>query len=218
MRIRLLQPCLVLSVQRKLPEKIFALVADTVTSALNGFGLEASESGRVADILAMSANKTAAGVGDLGYALKYAAPVASSLGIGLEELAAATGIMADSGLEGSQAGTTLRAVMTNLASPTDEARAAMEAMGFSAINADGSFKPLNQIIGDLNGSMAGMTDAQKLATLSTLSWYGSGKRHACIAGCWSRRISRDDNRTAKFRRSISRGCRIHEGQHERRFG
>jgi TP901 family phage tail tape measure protein len=145
-----------------------SLVADTVTSALNGFGLEASESGRVADILAMSANKTAAGVGDLGYAFKYAAPVASSLGIGLEELAAATGIMADSGLEGSQAGTTLRAVMTNLASPTDEARAAMEAMGFSAINADGSFKPLNQIIGDLNGSMAGMTDAQKLATLSTL--------------------------------------------------
>lgn len=68
-----------------------ALVADTVTSALNGFGLEAGDSGRVADILAMSANKTAAGVGDLGYAFKYVRPLPVNE-IGLEELAAATGI------------------------------------------------------------------------------------------------------------------------------
>jgi TP901 family phage tail tape measure protein len=71
-----------------------ALTADTVSSALNAFGLEASEATRVADILAETANKSAAGIQDMQYSFKYAAPVVSSLGVSLEELAAATGIMA----------------------------------------------------------------------------------------------------------------------------
>lgn len=71
-----------------------ALAADTVASALNIWGLEASESSRVADILAMSANVSAAGIDDLGYVLKYAGGPAASLGISLEEVAAAAGLMA----------------------------------------------------------------------------------------------------------------------------
>ena len=145
-----------------------ALVADTVTSALNGFGLEADQSGRVADILAMSANKTAAGVEDLSYALKYAGPSASALGISIEELTAATGFMVDAGMAGGQAGTTLRMAFSRLVDPTDEAAMKMEQLGFSATDADGNFKPLNQIVGELSTSMEGMTEAQKLSTLSTI--------------------------------------------------
>ena len=125
-----------------------ALVADTVTSALNGFGLEADQSGRVADILAMSANKTAAGVEDLSYALKYAGPSASALGISIEELTAATGFMVDAGMAGGQAGTTLRMAFGRLVDPTDEAAMKMEQLGFSATDVDGNFKPLNQIVGE----------------------------------------------------------------------
>ena len=145
-----------------------ALVADTVTSALNGFGLEADQSGRIADILAMSANKTAAGVEDLSYALKYAGPSASALGISIEELTAATGFMVDAGMAGGQAGTTLRMAFSRLVDPTDEAAMKMEQLGFSATDADGNFKPLNQIVGELSTSMEGMTEAQKLSTLSTI--------------------------------------------------
>lgn len=70
-----------------------ALAADTVSSALNIWGLEAAESSRVADVLAMSANVSAAGIDDLGYVLKYAGGPAAALGISLEEVAAAAGIM-----------------------------------------------------------------------------------------------------------------------------
>lgn len=70
-----------------------ALTADTVSSALNIWALEAGEAGRVADVLAMSANVSAAGIDDLGYVLKYAGGPAAALGISLEEVAAAAGIM-----------------------------------------------------------------------------------------------------------------------------
>ena len=73
-------------------------------------------------LLAQSANQSAAGVSDLQYAFKYAAPLASSLGISMEELAAATGVMTDAGLEGSQAGTTLRASSVGLDIETNIAR------------------------------------------------------------------------------------------------
>jgi hypothetical protein len=71
-----------------------ALVSDTITSALNAFRMEASEANKVADVMAMTANKSAAGIADMQYAFKYAAPAAAQLGISMEELAAATGIMA----------------------------------------------------------------------------------------------------------------------------
>ena len=116
----------------------------------------------------MSANKTAAGVEDLSYALKYAGPSASALGISIEELTAATGFMVDAGMAGGQAGTTLRMAFSRLVDPTDEAAMKMEQLGFSATDADGNFKPLNQIVGELSTSMEGMTEAQKLSTLSTI--------------------------------------------------
>lgn len=145
-----------------------ALTANTVASALNGFQLEADQSGRVADILAMTANKTAAGIEDMSYAFKYAAAPAASLGISIEELSAVTGLMVNAGLDGSQAGTTLRMALIRLAKPTEESSQTMERLGFEVLDAQGNFKPLNEIIGDLSKSMEGLTEVQKLAYLSTI--------------------------------------------------
>jgi len=145
-----------------------ALVADTVASALNAFQLSASDASRVADVLAMSANTSAAGVIDLQYAFKYAAPVANSLGISLEELAAATGIMADNGMKGEQAGTTLRAALLRLTDPSKEAKKMMDQLGISVTDAQGKFLPFDRIIAQLANSTAGMTDAQKAQALSTI--------------------------------------------------
>jgi TP901 family phage tail tape measure protein len=145
-----------------------ALVADTVASAMNAFGLSAEKATTVADVLSKSANQSAAGVTDLQYAFKYAAPVASSLGISMETLAAATGIMADSGMKGEQAGTTLRAALLRLTDPPKEAAAKLKELGVSVTDASGKFLPFDQIISQLSSSTANMTDAQKAQALSTI--------------------------------------------------
>lgn len=145
-----------------------ALTSDTVSSALNAFGMEASDATKVADVMAMTANKSAAGIEDLQYAFKYAATPAAQLGISMEELAAATGIMTSAGLKGEQAGTTLRASLLRLVDPPRAAANQMRDLGFTATNADGSFKSLETIVGELSKSMDGMTDSQKAAALSTI--------------------------------------------------
>ncbi|SHE66114.1 phage tail tape measure protein, TP901 family, core region [Seinonella peptonophila] len=146
----------------------FARVTEVVTSALNGFGLEAKEATRVADIMAMSANQSRASVDDLGFAFKYAAPVAKQLGVSIEELAAATGIMVDAGLEGSQAGTTLRMAFLRLADPPKEAKAAIEQLGVTLFDAQGKMLPMGTIIGQLSEKFKGMSQQQKVAAASTI--------------------------------------------------
>lgn len=138
-----------------------ALTSDVVTSALNAFNMEAEQASHIADVMAMAANETAAGINDMGYAFKYAAPVANSLGISMEELASATGLMVDKGLEGSQAGTALRMGLTRLADAPKEASEAMNAMGFSAVDSANKFKSIAQITDELRKKMDGMTQAQK---------------------------------------------------------
>ncbi|KKB72051.1 phage tail length tape measure protein, partial [Bacillus sp. TH008] len=145
-----------------------ALTSDTITSALNAFNLKATESGRIADVLAMTANKSAAGMTSLQYAFKYAAGPAAQLGISLEELSAATGIMVDAGLAGEQAGTTLRSALLRLVDPPKRAANTLEDLGVTTVDQKGNFRSLKDIIGQLQKGMAGMTDAQKSAALASI--------------------------------------------------
>ncbi|MBE2912722.1 phage tail tape measure protein [Anoxybacillus flavithermus] len=145
-----------------------ALVADTVSSALNAFGLEAGEASRVADVLAQAANDSAAGVQDMQYTFKYAAPIAKTLGISLEELAAATEIMANNGIRGEQAGTTLRGALIRLSDPPKEAREALAELGIQVTDSQGRMLPFGDIIGQLSEKTKNMSNAQKLAALSTI--------------------------------------------------
>jgi TP901 family phage tail tape measure protein len=145
-----------------------ALVAETVSAALNAFGLSASEASRVADVLAQAANDSAAGVQDMQYTFKYAAPIAKQLGISLEELAAATEIMANNGIKGEQAGTTLRAALIRLSDPPREAANTLEALGVKITDANGKMLPFSNIIGQLAEKTKNMSNAQKLAALSTI--------------------------------------------------
>ena len=145
-----------------------ALVADTVSAALNSFGLEAAEASRVADVLAQAANDSAAGIQDMQYTFKYAAPVARTLGISLEQLGAATEIMANAGIRGEQAGTTLRAALIRLSDPPKEAAATLKELGVRITDSSGQMLPFNQIIAQLSKSTEKMSNAQKLAALSTI--------------------------------------------------
>ena len=145
-----------------------ALASENAATAVRGFGLEASEAGHVADVFAKAASDTNAEVGDMGEAMKYVAPVASSLGLSIEETAAAIGIMSDAGIKGSQAGTTLRGALSRLAKPTDVMQTKMDELGVSFFDAEGNMKPLEGIVTDLEGSFEGLTQEQQANAMVTL--------------------------------------------------
>lgn len=145
-----------------------ALTADVVASALNGFQMEASEASKVADILATAANISAASVDDMGYAFKYVGPVANSLGLNIEEVSAAIGIMTNAGLDGSNAGTALRAALLALNNPAKEQDKLMKSLGFSMKDNNGEAKSLAEIFGDLAKATENMTQAEKVATVAKL--------------------------------------------------
>jgi TP901 family phage tail tape measure protein len=145
-----------------------AMVAETVASALNSFKLQASDASRVADVLAQAANDSAAGIRDMQYSFKYAAPVAAQLGISLEQLAAATEIMANSGIKGEQAGTTLRAALLRLADPPKEAAEQLEALGIKVTDSQGRMLPFDNIVKQLSDSLKGMGNAQQAAALAAI--------------------------------------------------
>ncbi|MCI1859761.1 MAG: phage tail tape measure protein [Sporolactobacillus sp.] len=145
-----------------------AETSEVITSALNTFQMKASDSSHVADVMAATSNKTAAGMSDMGYAFKYAATPAHALGFSLESVAAATGIMANAGIKGEQAGTTLREAMLRLANPPKAAANELKNLGISLKDAHGNMLPLDKIIGQFSTKTAGMSKTQKTAALSTI--------------------------------------------------
>lgn len=142
--------------------------ADIAASTLNGFGLAADQAGHVADVLAKNAGATNAAVKDTGEAMKYIAPVAQEAGWSLESVTAAIGEMANSGIKGSSAGTSLRSMFSSLVRPSDEAATAMEKMGFKAYDSEHKMKSLSTLITDLDKATANMTTQQKEHTIATL--------------------------------------------------
>lgn len=142
--------------------------SDIAASALRGFGLEAKDAAHVADVLAENANRTNSSVAETGEAMKYIAPLARAAGISMEETAAAIGIMANSGIQGSQAGTTLRGALSRLSKPTDNMLGAMEELGIAFYDSEGKMKSLSEQVGMMRQAMSGMTDEQKNNYLVTL--------------------------------------------------
>ena len=136
-------------------------VSDIVTDALTAFGLKASDSGEFADVLAVASSKSNTNVSLLGESFKNVAATAGAMGYSMKDTTTALGLMANAGVKGSDAGTSLRGVMTRLAKPTKEVDAAMSALGISAVNTDGSMKPLSVLIPELQTHFSTLTDAQK---------------------------------------------------------
>jgi len=97
-----------------------AEAADIAAVAVRGFGLEASQTTHVADVLALAASKTNTTVQEMGDAFSYVAPVASQLGFSIEETSAMLGKLADAGIKGSKGGTALRTVMLKMATEISE--------------------------------------------------------------------------------------------------
>lgn len=145
-----------------------ALASENAATALRGFGLDASQAGHVADVFARAAADTNAEVADMGEAMKYIAPVANAMGLSIEEVAAAIGIMSDAGIKGSQAGTSLRGALSRLAKPTKPMIGVMNDLGISFYDAEGKMKPLKEQIGMLKAAFKGLTPEEQQHALVTL--------------------------------------------------
>lgn len=100
--------------------------------------------------------------------MKYVAPVASSVGWELEDMAAATGILGDAGIDASQAGTTLRTAVTKLAAPTDKAKKTMNEYGIELQNADGTMKSLPEIMASMESGFGNLTEAERAAAMQSI--------------------------------------------------
>ena len=146
-----------------------ATTSTIMADAISGFGLQASEAQRVADLLTQSANAGTIGIEDLGESFKYIAPVAHTMGYSIEDVTTAVTAMSTAGIKGSQAGTALRTMLTRMVKPTDTVKAAMDELGISLTNSDGSFKPLNQSLAEMRAKFNGLTDEQKAYYAATLA-------------------------------------------------
>ena len=109
-----------------------ATTSDIVTDALTAFGMEAEDSSHFADVLAQASSSANTNVGMMGETFKYIAPVAGALGYSAEDAAVAIGLMANSGIKASSAGTQLRSSLTNMIKPSKDVGDAMERWGFYA--------------------------------------------------------------------------------------
>ena len=145
-----------------------ATTSDIVTDALTAFGQTAADSGRFADVMAAASANANTNVEMMGETFKYAGAAAGAMGYSVEDLAVATGLMANSGIKGTQAGTSLRSTITRMAKPTKESGTAMKALGISITDAKGKMKPFGEIMKDMRKGMKGMTEDQKASYAAML--------------------------------------------------
>lgn len=138
-----------------------ATTSDIVTDALTAFGLTAADSGHFADVLAAASSNANTNVSMMGETFKYCAPVAGALGFSVEDTAEAIGLMGNAGIKASQAGTSMRSIMTNLTGDVKLSGAAIGDVTIATTNADGSMRSLSAILADCRGAFAGMTEAEK---------------------------------------------------------
>ena len=142
--------------------------SDIVTDALTAFGLSAKDSGHFADILAAASTNANTNVSMLGESFKYAAPVAGALGISAEDTSVALGLMANAGIKASQAGTSLRTGLTNMAKPTKQMQTYMDRYNIALVeNEDGSIN-LRETMISLREKMSGLSESEQAAAASAI--------------------------------------------------
>ena len=145
-----------------------ASASDMVTDAMSALGMETSEADTMVDQMSKTASTTNTSVAQLGEAILTIGATAKTVKGGTAELNTALGILANNGIKGAEGGTHLRNVILALQSPTDKAAACMESLGVEVYDSEGNMRSLNDILGDLNTSMDGMTSAEKQNIISSI--------------------------------------------------
>lgn len=145
-----------------------ATTSDIVTDALTAFGLKAEDSGHFADVLAAASSNANTNVSMMGETFKYAAPIAGALGYSVEDTAEAIGLMANSGIKASQAGTALRKIMTSLTGDIEIEGNELGKATIATTNADGSMRGLSDILSDCREAFCQLSESEKSSAASSL--------------------------------------------------
>lgn len=142
--------------------------ADIISNIMSGFGIDAQETRRVADVMAATFTSSNTTMRSLGETMKYVAPLAESSGQNLELMAAAAGLLGNTGIQGSQAGTMLRTMLTQLRAPTKAAQEAMDELNIELTNADGTLMELPDLIRALQRGMRGLDPSRQTRLMKDL--------------------------------------------------
>lgn len=145
-----------------------ATTSDIVTDALTAFGMSAQQSGELADIMAAASSNANTNVSLLGESFKYVAPLFGAMNYSAEDAATALGLMANAGIKGSQAGTSLKNAISNMVKPTDAMAGVMDEYQLSLTNTDGSMKSFSEVMEMLREKMGGLSETEQTAAASTL--------------------------------------------------
>ena len=154
--------------------------AKVVAQSVRAYGLSASEAGRVTDVLTASFNSSGLQLETFAEASKLLAPVSKILGISIEESTAAIGLLADTGLEGTVATTTLATSLQRLADPTAKYAEAAKAAGVEVFNQKGEFVGLTELVRNVQEATGDMTEQNRLATISQIFGQQSTKNWALL--------------------------------------
>lgn len=142
--------------------------ADIASNILSGFGMKANEINRVVDVMAKTITSSNTSVTELGETMKYVAPVASKAGASIEEVSAMAGLLANIGIKGSEAGTTLRAMFLRLAAPTGGAEKALQKLGVKTKDAQGNLRSMVDILADLDKKFKELPQAMRMEYLKDI--------------------------------------------------
>lgn len=145
-----------------------AEAATIVGQALNAFKLSGDKAIVVADLLANSANASAGNITDMAYALQAAGAVANMAGQSIQDTVTAISLMANAGITGSDAGTSLKSMLMSLISPTDKAAKLMKELGIQIYDANGKMKPLPALVQEFSTKLGGLSQEQRNAALATI--------------------------------------------------
>lgn len=143
--------------------------SDIVTDALTAFNMTAADSGRFSDVLAAAASSANTNVSMMGETFKYAGTMAGSLGYTIEDVALMTGLMANTGLKATMAGTSLNSIFTRLSTNAGGAADAMSGLGIEFFTSEGNARDLSDVMEELRGATADMTAEQKSQVANTIA-------------------------------------------------
>ena len=146
-----------------------AMVSDIVTDSLSAFGLTAKDTAHFSDVLAAAATNSNTNVAIMGETFKMSASVAGALGYSIEDVAVAMGLMANSGVKGSIAGTALRNTFNGLLEGVTLTGAAFGEYEYCAVKADGTMKDFGATIDELRGYFEQMTEAERVANAQAIA-------------------------------------------------